>query len=80
MNLGLLIALLALGIGFIAILKVPRKLFTQVAHPELEARVEGLEQQIADLRQGLVETQERVDFTERALTRAEEARRLVKGD
>jgi hypothetical protein len=80
MNLGLLIALLALGIGFIAILKVPRKLFTQVADPALEARVEGLEQQIADLRQGLVETQERVDFTERALTRAEEARRLVKGD
>jgi hypothetical protein len=80
MNVGLLIALLALGIGFIAILKVPRNLFTQAVDPELEARVEPLEQQVAELIEGLDETQERLDFAERALARAEEARRFVKGD
>jgi len=69
-----------LGIGFIAILKVPRQLFTQAANPELEARVEALEQQVAELLQNLDEAQERLDFAERALARAEEARCLVKGD
>ena len=80
MTVGLLIALLALGIGVIAIFKVPPKVFTQGAAPELEARVERLEQQIAELRQDLADTHERLDFAERALARAEEARRLVKGD
>jgi hypothetical protein len=80
MGVGLVIALLALGIGAIAILKVPRELFTQALDPEVEARLEVPERQVAELREGLDETQERLDFTERALTRVEEARRLGKGE
>jgi len=80
MDLGILIAVLALGIGFIAVLKLPRKAFTAGSDPELEARVGALEQQIANLSQRLEEAQERLDFMERALGRAEETRRLTKGE
>ncbi len=80
MAVGILIALVALGIGFVAVLKVPRRAFTEVPDGELEARLGDLEQQIAKLSQGLEEAQERLDFMERALGRAQETPRLTKGE
>ena len=73
------IPVLALAIGLVAILKLPRRAFGgRHQTPELEARVQALEQEVGTLRQELGETQERLDFTERLLARAEEARRLDK--
>ena len=77
MDLGLVIALLALGTGLVAVLKLPRQLFTPHADPELRARLEVVEQDVAQLRQQLSETQERLDFAERALVRAGDVRRAV---
>ena len=77
--LALLIPVLALAIGFVAILKMPRKAFGQRSHPQLEERVEALEQELGTLRQELTEAQERLDFAERLLARSEEARQLEKG-
>jgi hypothetical protein len=72
------IPVLALAIGLVAILKLPRRAFGGRHAPELEARVQALEQEVGTLRQELGETQERLDFTERLLARNEEARRLDK--
>ena len=77
--LALLIPVLALAIGFVAVLKMPRKAFGHRASPELEQRVEELEQELGVMRQELTEAQERLDFAERLLARTEEARRLDKG-
>ncbi|MGH7615323.1 MAG: hypothetical protein ACREMW_14935 [Gemmatimonadales bacterium] len=52
---------------------------TRSGTPELEARVRALEQELGALRQELSEANERLDFTERLLARAEEARRIDKG-
>ena len=41
--------------------------------------MQALEQEIGTLRQELSDAQERLDFTERLLARAAEARRLDKG-
>ena len=82
MNTGtlvMMIPVLALAIGFVAILKMPRKAFGQRSNPQLEERVEALEQELGTLRQELTEAQERLDFAERLLARAEEARQLEKG-
>lgn len=81
--LALLIPVLALATGLIAVLKMPRKAFTQrsnqSSNPALEARVQALEQEVGTLRQELGDAQERLDFAERLLARAAEARRLDKG-
>jgi hypothetical protein len=74
-TLVLLIPILALAIGFIAILKLPRKVFGGHATPELEARMKAMEQEVGTLRQELGEAQERIDFAERLLARGEETRR-----
>ena len=42
--------------------------------PELEARIEHLEQELGSVRQELSEAHERLDFTERLLTKAREDR------
>ena len=78
-TLALLIPVLALAIGFVAILKLPRKAFGQHSTPQLEERVEKVEQELSTLRQELTEAQERLDFAERLLARAEEGRQLEKG-
>jgi hypothetical protein len=75
----LLIPVLALATGLIAVLKMPRKAFTRSATPELEERVQALEQELGTLRQELSEAHERLDFAERLLARVEEARRIDKG-
>ena len=77
-SLVLLIPVLALATGFLAVLKMPRKAFAPRRNAELEARVQALEQEAGTLRQELTEVQERLDFTERLLARAEEARRIAK--
>ena len=78
-TLALLIPVLALAIGFVAILKLPRKAFGQHSNPQLEERLEALERELGTVRQELAEAQERLDFAERLLARAEEARQLEKG-
>jgi hypothetical protein len=75
----LLIPVLALATGFIAVLKMPRRAFGPRGHSDLEARVQPLEQEADTLRQELSQVQERLDFAERALARAEEARRIANG-
>ena len=75
----LLIPILALAIGFVAILKMPRKAFGHRSDPQLEDRVDALEQELGTIRQQLSETQERLDFAERLLARTEGARQLDKG-
>jgi hypothetical protein len=77
--LALLIPVLALAIGFVAILKMPRKAFGHRSDPQLEDRVDALEQELGTIRQQLIETQERLDFAERLLARTEGARQLDKG-
>ena len=42
--------------------------------PELESRIQSLEQELGSVRQELTEAQERLDFTERMLTKAREDR------
>jgi hypothetical protein len=78
-TLVLLIPILALAIGFIVVVKLPRKAFTQRSNPGLEGRVQALEGDVGSLRQELSDAQERLDFAERVLARADEARRLDKG-
>ena len=77
--LALLIPVLALATGLIAVLKMPRKVFTRSAPPELEDRVQALQEEVGALRRELSEANERLDFAERLLARAEEARRVDKG-
>lgn len=72
----MLIPVLALAIGLVAILKMPRKVFGHGSTPRLEERVQAMEQEIGGLRQELADAQERLDFAERLLARADEARRL----
>jgi hypothetical protein len=43
---------------------------------EFQARLEALEAEVSNLRQDLSETQERLDFAERLLAQAPEARRV----
>ena len=56
-----------------------RKVFTRSATPELEDRVQALQEELGALRRELSEVNERLDFAERLLARAEEARRVDKG-
>ena len=78
--LALLIPVLALATGLIVVLKMPRKSLTRSsATPELEDRVQALQEEVGALRRELSEANERLDFAERLLARAEEARRVDKG-
>ena len=58
---------------------MPRHVFGPAADPDMKARVDAMEDEIAELRQRVTEAEERLDFTERALARADEARRLARG-
>ena len=78
--LALLIPVLALATGLIVVLKMPRKSLTRSsATPELEDRVQALQEEVGALRRELSEANERLDFAERLLARAEEARRVDEG-
>ena len=77
-SLALLIPVLALAIGFVAVLRMPKKLL-KGGHSSDNQRFEALETEVSRLRSELGEAQERLDFTERALVRVEEQRRLDAG-
>ena len=62
---------LALAFGFWA-----QRLRPGPGESEPQARLEGLEAEVSDLRRELSEAQERLDFTERVLAQAPESRRV----
>jgi len=51
-----------------------RRIGGDARHPQWEAELEALEDEVARLRGQLGETNERLDFAERLLTRGEEVR------
>ena len=83
---ALLIPIIALGsVGLIAFTFTPlgralaKRLSGQAGSPELEDRVARLEADLDATRAELAESQERIDFTERALAQVKEQQRLPKG-
>ena len=86
-TLALLIPVLALAIPVCAVIfgglaKVARyraEAASKGPSPEIDSRLQALEQEVSSLRQDLGETQERLDFTERLLARAKEDKRLSEG-
>jgi hypothetical protein len=54
---------------------IARRIGGDARHPEWEARLDALEDELARLRTHLGETNERLNFAERLLTRGEEGRR-----
>ena len=80
--LGVMIPLFALSIGGVLVLSrtrigeaIARRISGDPRNPALEAHLEALEDELASLRGQLGETNERLDFAERLLTRGEEGRR-----
>jgi predicted nucleic acid-binding Zn-ribbon protein len=74
-----LIALsIVVGIPAFTVLKIARLRAARLASPaaDVTERLEGLEQDVQGLQQELAETQERLDFAERLLSKAREERRL----
>ena len=70
--------LIFIGIPAVTVFKLAR---LRAARPEspsadVTARLEALEQNVQDLQQELVETQERLDFAERLLSKAREERQI----
>jgi len=60
---------------------VVRRIAGDSHHPECEARIAALQDQVDGLQSQLNDTQERLDFAERLLTRVEESRRgIADGD
>jgi hypothetical protein len=79
--LGLMIPLLAISIVGVLVLSrtrigeaIARRISGDTRHPEVEAQVAELEDELARLRGLLGETNDRLDFAERLLTRGEEGR------
>jgi predicted nucleic acid-binding Zn-ribbon protein len=66
-------AIIAIAAVKIARLRAPRSEWPSVDVP---ARLEALERSVQGLQQELAETQERLDFAERLLTKAGEERRI----
>jgi predicted nucleic acid-binding Zn-ribbon protein len=74
-----LVALLIfVGIPALTVLKVARLRATRPESPsaDVTARLETLEGGVQDLRQELAETQERLDFAERLLSKTREERQI----
>jgi len=70
--------LIFVGIPALTVIKLARLRAARPQSPsdELVARLEAVEGRVQDLQQDLVETQERLDFTERLLSTAREERRI----
>jgi hypothetical protein len=66
-------AIIAIAAVKIARLRAPRPEWPSV---DVSARLEALERSLQGLQQELAETQERLDFAERLLTKAGEERRI----
>ena len=66
------------GIPAFTILKLARLRAAQAASPsaEVTGRLEAVERDVQSLQQELAETQERLDFAERLLSKAREERRI----
>jgi hypothetical protein len=80
--LGLMIPLFAISIVGVLVLSrtrigeaTARRIDGDARHPQWEAELEALEEEVARLRGQLGETDERLDFAERLLTRGGEAHR-----
>jgi predicted nucleic acid-binding Zn-ribbon protein len=74
-----LIALgIVVGVPAFTVLKIARLRAARLATPSADVteRLEGLEHDVQNLQQELAETQERVDFAERLLSKAREDKRL----
>ena len=70
--------LIFIGIPAFTVLKIARLRASrpQSSSPETTERLEAVEQRIDELQKELAETQERVDFAERLLTKAREEKRI----
>ena len=70
--------LMLVGIPALTVLKIARLRATRLQSPpaEVTQRLEAVEHRVEDLQQELAETQERLDFAERLLTKAREERRI----
>ena len=70
--------LIFVGIPAVTVLKLARLRAARAQSPsaDVTARLEEVERGVQDLRQELAETQERLDFTERLLSKAREERRI----
>ena len=70
--------LIFIGIPALTILRIAKMRASrlQSAPSEVTERLEAVEQRVEDLQQELAETQERVDFAERLLSKAREARQI----
>lgn len=68
--------LIVVGIPALTILMVVRMRAARLQSPSIDVteRLEAVEHRVEDLRQELAETQERLDFTERLLSRGREER------
>lgn len=66
------------GIPALTVLKIARLRAARAASPsaDVTGRLEALERDVQGLQQELAETQERLDFTERLLSKAREERRI----
>jgi len=69
--------LIFVGIPAVTVLKLARLRAARPQSPSVDvtARLEEVERGVQDLRHELAETQERLDFTERLLSKAREERR-----
>ncbi len=66
------------GIAAFTVVKVARLFATrrEVPSPDVTERLEEVERSVQGLQQELAETQERLDFAERLLSKAREERRI----
>ncbi|PYP01283.1 MAG: hypothetical protein DMD57_14320 [Gemmatimonadetes bacterium] len=67
------VAIIAFAAVKIARMRVPRP---ESPSADVRARLEALERSVQGLRQELAETQERLDFAERLLSKARDERRI----
>jgi hypothetical protein len=70
--------LIVVGIPAFTVVRIARLRASRPVSPsdDVAARLEALEAGVQDLQQSLAETQERLDFTERLLTKAQDERRI----
>ena len=70
--------LIFVGIPALTIIKIARLRATRPQSPSADVteRLEAVEHRVDDLQQELAETQERLDFAERLLTKAREERQI----
>jgi len=70
--------LILVGIPALTVLKIARLRAARLQSPSVDVteRLEALEHRVEGLQQELAETQERLDFTERLLTKARDERRI----